>query len=55
MLSLSIMIELELWTLSTSSSNSHSWRTLIGVPSDPVAVFGLDVYKAVQISEIVNE
>ena len=40
---------------STSSSNSHSWSTQVGIPSDAGAVFDLDVFKVIRISGIVNE
>ena len=53
-LSLLQRIERELRTFSTSSSNSHSWSTRVGMPSDPGAVFDLDVFKAIRISGIVN-
>ena len=52
---LSLWIELLIRTFSTSSSNSHSWSTRVGIPSDPGEVFDLDVFNAVRISGIANE
>ena len=54
-LSLSLRIEFLPRTFSTSSPNSHNRSTRVGIPTDPGAVFDLDVIRAVRISGIVNE